>query len=279
MATRRHRSIVTALGIAFAILGAIGLGGDSLSDRAYAADVPVAPSVPAVPVVPDEASVPAGRDVLERLATLSQFDALAATSSDSVRSTTAACLSAYLLLGGEFAPVARTFDLASAPTYGNLHRVQDALYLKANRDGEPGIRASATALYDTSDVLSDWSRRGDDELHRVLEPLGLSSERLYGPTLATATQKGERLMDLLTEDSTRVFLVGLSREPGTCTLHALPSDGVENHYVLVLWRESGFQVLDSGQRPGSRMLYQWSDETASAMLFDTHNAIYWISRR
>ena len=275
MATTRRMSTVIALGIALAILGAVGWRGVAVSEPASARGVPVVRGVP----VSDEGAVPAGRDLLQRLATLSQFDTLEATASDSVRSATAACLSAYLLLGGEFAPVARAFDIAARLTEGNLQLLQDALYVKANRDGEPGIRASATALYDSSDVLSDWSRRGDDELHRVLEPLGLSGERLYGPTLATAKQKGERLMSLLTEDSTRVFLVGLLREPEACTLHALSSDGGENHFVLVVWRENGFQVLDSGRRPGSRTLSRWSDETATAMLFDTHNAVYWLSRR
>ncbi len=268
MATRRITQLVAALGIALAILGAVAVGGDALVAPVRAADV-----------APDEASLPPGRDVLERLATVSQFDALEATSSDSLRALSAACLNAYLVLGGEFSAVARTFDINGKPTYGNLHRLQDALYHEADRDGAPGLHASATPVYDTSDVLTDWSMRGDDELHRLLEPLRMTSERLYGPTRATVTQKGERLMSLLTEDSTRVFLVGLALEPETRSLHALPEEDAENHYVLVLWRDSGFEVLDSWRPPGARTLSRWSDETASAMLFDTRNTVYWLSRR
>lgn len=263
---RKALTIVLPIVSAFVLLGLV-LGGDTLVPRAFAADVVI-----------DETAPPAGRDLLEKLSTLSQFDALEATSTDSVRAVPAACLSAYLLLGGDFASVARPFDIGGKPTYGNLHRLQEALYQQADRDGVPGIRASATALYDTSDVLSDWSMRGDDELHRVLEPLKLSSERLYGPTRATETQKGERLMNLLTEDSTRVFLVGLALEPESRTLHALPEEGSENHYVLVIWHDNGFEALDSWRPAGSRTRVRWSDETAAAMLFDTRNVIYWLSR-
>lgn len=267
MHSRKALAIVLPIAGAFALL-LLALGGDSLVTRVQAAEIAI-----------DENAQPAGRDLLEKLSTLSQFDALEATSTDSVRAVPAACLSAYLLLGGDFAPVARSFDIGPKPTYGNLHRLQEALYQQADRDGVSGIRASATASYDTSGVLSDWSMRGDDELHRVLEPLQLLSERLYGPTLGTETQKGERLMTLLTEDSTRVFLVGLALEPGARTLHALPEEGSENHFVLVIWHDNGFEALDSWRPPGSRTRVRWSDETAAAMLFDTHNVVYWLSRR
>jgi hypothetical protein len=264
--SRKALAIALPIAGAFALL-AVALGGDALVPRVRAAEVTI-----------DETAQPVGRDMLEKLSTLSQFDALEATSTDSVRAVPAACLNAYLLLGGDFASVARMFDIGGKPTYGNLHRLQDALYQQAERDGVPGIRASATALYDTSDVLSDWSMRGDDELHRVLEPLRLTSERLYGPTRASETQKGERLMNLLTEDSTRVFLVGLALEPESRTLHALPEEGGENHYVLVLWHDNGFEALDSWRPAGSRTRVRWSDETAAAMLFDTRNVIYWLRR-
>ncbi len=262
MAARPTRLIVTALGIAVAILGAVAVPRGVAQNGASGEDAPLV-----------------GRTMLEKLSTVGQLDALEATTTDSVRSASAACLSAYLLMGGDFARIAREHDVPTRLTVGNLHRLQDALYRAANRDTLPGITVSAEALYDTSDAYVDWSMRGDDELHVLLQSLDLSSERLFGPTRATADRKSDRVMARLVEDTTTVFLVGLLLDRESRTLHALPRDTEPDHWVVAFWADNGFEVLDGWRVPGERTRVAWSDETATDMLLDTRNVVYALTRR
>ncbi|MEY4374710.1 MAG: hypothetical protein RL760_877 [Candidatus Eisenbacteria bacterium] len=261
MAARPTRFIVTALGIAVAILGAVAVPRGAAQSGA-AGDAPLA-----------------GRTMLDKLSSVGQFDALEATTADSLRSASAACLSAYLLMGGDFARIAREHDVPTKLTADHLHRLQDVLYRAAARDTVPGIRASAEANYDSSDTYVDWSMRGDDELHLLMQALDLSSERLYGPTRATADRKSDAVMAKLVDDTTAVFLVGLLLDPDSRTLHSLPRDTEPDHWVIVFWADNGFQVLDSWRQPGERTRLSWSDETATDMLLDTRNVVYALTRR
>ncbi|MFM7232169.1 MAG: hypothetical protein ACKO3S_09300 [bacterium] len=270
----RHH--VTALGIA--ILGAVGVPATHAEVPPSA--VPDAATVVRAGFLPaaHEDSLVTGATPLERVAVLGQLDALASTTGDSVRALPAACLSAYLLLGGEFAPVARAFDVPTAFTFGHVHRVQEALLRAADRDGEPGVTAAGEAMYDTADVLFDWSMRGNDESHRVFQRLDLGSERLYGRTRDTEWRRADRLVPLIAEDPGRVFLVGLWRDPGSGELLPLPEGASENHWVLVVWHADAFHVLDPWRATGESGLVRWSDETAATMLFETPNTVYWLRR-
>lgn len=227
----------------------------------------------------EESGSPSGRTLLEKLATVSQFDALSETTSDSLRGSCAASLSAYLLLGGDFATLARRFDVPAKLTYANLHRVQDALYRNADRDGTPGVLATAAAEYDSAGALTGWSLRGGDEYHRVLEALDLDAERLYGPTRERPTEKGVRIGEILAEDSTALFVVGLLEDPETGTSHELIGESPANHAVLVMWHDGGWSALDSWRAPGQSALASWSPELAEAMLLRTKNDIYRVRRR
>ena len=226
-----------------------------------------------------ESSALAGGTLAERLATAGQLDRLEDTSADSVRACAAVTLDAYLLLGGEFAAAAREFDVKPKLTYESVHRLQDALHRACDRDGAPGLTASAEAVYDTSGVLVDWSMRGGDEYHLLLQRLNLSAERVYGPTSATVNHTGERVRALLAEDSTRVFVVGVYEDFGTRTSHALGPDMEPNHWVLAFWTDGAFHEIDPWREPGASGLVRWSDETAVSMLLDTRNPIYWVWRR
>ncbi len=220
-----------------------------------------------------------GRTLVEKLATIGQLDRLDDTATDSLRCACAATLNAYLLLGGDFAVVARELDVKGKLTYENAHRLQDVLYKQADRDGQPGILATAEAVYDTSDVLVDWSMRGGDEYHLVLQKLNMSAERIYGPTRATVNRKGDRIQQLLGEDSTRVFVVGVFEDTESRTAHQMIDGTPGNHYVLAFWYDGAFQAIDSWRPPGEPGLVRWSPDTAEAMLFDTRNVVYWVWRR
>ncbi len=226
-----------------------------------------------------ESAAPPGRAMLDRLSTVSQFDALPETARDSIRSAAAATLNAYLLLGGDFSKVARSFEVTARFTYANLHIVQEALHWNADRDGQPGVWARAAAEYDSAGALTGWSIRGGDEYHRVLESLSMEAERIYGPTADSADWKGARVKQILAEDSTAVFVVGVVEDPTSRTSHAVAEGVPENHYVLVLWRAGAFHELDSWRPPGQSGMVRWSELTAETMLLHTKNAIYRVWRR
>jgi hypothetical protein len=226
-----------------------------------------------------ENSAPPGGTLLEKLSTVSQLDALPETTADSARSSCAATLSAYLLLGGDFAVVARRFEVGTKLTYENLHRVQEALYRHADRDGEPGVWASAQAEYDSVGTLTGWSMRGGDEYHRVLEALNMEAECIYGPTADSLEWKGGRLTQILAEDSTALFLVGVVEDLSDHTSHAMAEGVNANHYTLALWHAGAYHELDSWRPLGQSGLVRWSELTAEAMLLRTKNVIYRLWRR
>ena len=227
----------------------------------------------------DESSALKGRTLVEKLAMIGQLDRLDDTASDRVRGACAATLNAYLLLGGDFAAVARELGVRPKLTYENVHRLQDLLHRQADRDGEPGILATAEAVYDTNDVLVDWSMRGGDEYHLVLQKLNLSAERIYGPTRATVNRKGDRIQQLLGEDSTRVFVVGVLEDMESRTSHQTTDGTPANHHVLAFWYDGAFHAIDSWRPPGESGLVRWSAEAADGMLFETRNVVYWVWRR
>lgn len=270
------RQSVTALGIA--ILGAVGVPA-ALAEVPPSA-VPDAATVVRAGLLPaaHEDSLVTGATPLERVAVLGQLDALVATTGDSVRALPAACLSAYLLLGGEFATVARALDVPTTFTFGHVHRVQEALLHAADRDGEPGVTAAGVAMYDTADVLFDWSMRGNDESHRVFQRLDLGSERLYGGTRDTEWRRADRVVPLIAEDPTRVFLVGLWRDPASGELLPLPEGASENHWVLVVWHADAFHAIDPWRVTGESGLVRLSDDTAATLLLETPNTVYWLRR-
>jgi hypothetical protein len=107
----------------------------------------------------------------------------------------------------------------------------------------------------------------------------MSAERIYGPTRATVDRKGDRIRQLLAEDSTRVFVVGVYEDRDARTSHELTDEAAANHYVLAFWYDGAFQALDSWRAPGESGLVRWSDATAASMLFETRNAVYWVWRR
>lgn len=216
-----------------------------------------------------------GDDTLQQLRYVSQLDELDDTTADYARCSCAATLSAYLLLGGDFAPIAERFGVASELTYANVHRVQEAVYHHANVDGEPGIFGSSHAEYDGDGKLTGWRPHEGDEYHRVLQVFGLHADRVYAPTEADKLDKRAAVQRLLDGDRQVVF-VGVDEDMENERFVPMHERG--NHYVILFRWKGRFYALDSFRKPGNEALVRLDAKQVEDNLFYTPNALFVVYR-
>ena len=224
----------------------------------------------------DESAPLEGRDVLEKLSFVSQLDLLDETRADYARCSAAATLSAYLLLGGSFEAAAARHGVDGELTFGNVHRLQEALYRLADRDGEPGIFGASVARYDDQGQLTGWDRHVDDEYQAVLDALGLSMDRVYAPTRADKRDKRAAVQAWLERSEPVVFVVGVDED--TERERFVPMHERGNHYVIVFRWSDRFYALDSYRTPGRSALVPLSEEEVEDNLLYTPNALFVVWR-
>jgi len=224
----------------------------------------------------DEAAPLAGRDLLEQLSFVSQLDQLDETSADFARCSTAATLSAYLLLGGSFRAAAERYGVDGALTLGNVHRLQEALYLIAERDGEPGIFGASVPRYDDRGRLTGWDRHEADEYQAVLDALGLSMDRVYAPTEADKLDKRAAVQAWLDRPEPVVFVVGVDEDTERERFEPMHERG--NHYVIVFRWDGRFYALDSYRTPGRSALVKLTAQDVEDHLLRTPNALFVVWR-
>lgn len=214
--------------------------------------------------------------MLAKLSYVSQIDLLAETRADYARCSAAATLSAYLLLGGSFEAAAADQGVAGELTLGNVHRLQEALYRRADRDGEPGIFGASVARYDDQGRLTGWDRHADDEYQDILDALGLSRDRVYAPTEADKQDKRAAVQAWLDRPEQVVFVVGVDEDTERERFAPMHERG--NHYVILFrWRDR-FYALDSYRTPGRSALVPLSDRDLEDNLFYTPNAVFVVWR-
>ncbi|NET34872.1 MAG: hypothetical protein F6K19_23085 [Cyanothece sp. SIO1E1] len=221
----------------------------------------------------DEESLLPGNSIIEQLAFVSQLDKLEETTTDYARCSAAATLSAYLLLGGDFAEIASKYDIEPTLTFGNVHRVQEVLYHEANVDGQPGIYGTARPKYDSDGNLTGWYVREGDEYHTVVEALGLEMTRIFSPYESEPLNKRPAIEELLSNPGDEVFIVGVNEDMEQEKFYPM-EEGVGNHYVIMFRHGDHFYALDSYRTPGRNALVALNEEEVNAHLYYTHNAIY-----
>lgn len=216
-----------------------------------------------------------GRDLLEQLSYVSQLDLLEETRADHARCSTAATLNAYLLLGGSFEAAADRFGVGRERTYGNMHRLQEALYHHANTDGEPGILGAARPRYEDG-ALVGWELHEGDEYHDVLAALGLRMERVYAQQEATPQDKRAAVEAWLAGPEPVVFIVGVDEDMRRERFAPMHERG--NHYVLVTRQAGRFYALDPYRTPGRCGRVELRGRELTDNLFHTPNALFVLRR-
>ena len=243
---------------------------------ACAAPAPDSESESLPPLPYDETQLIPGDTLLEKLGQVSQLDNLEETTGDYARCSAAATLSAYLLLGGEFARVASQHDVEGELTFGNVHRVQESLYHLANTDDHPGVFGGSVPRYDEQGRLTGWDRAEGDEYHVILEALELKPSRCYGPTKDAPNDKRAAVREMLADPRPVVFIVGVDEDMESESFAPMVETG--NHYVAMFEHEGVFYALDSFRYTAKSALVRLSPAEVEANLFDTPNAIFAVRR-
>jgi len=224
----------------------------------------------------DERDALAGHDMLAKLRYVSQLDQLDDTTADHARCSTAATLNAYLLLGGEFAPIAQRFGVGTQLTYANVHRLQEAIYHYANVDGSPGILGASHAEYGEGGRLVGWRRHEHDEYQAVLDAFGLHMDRIYAPSKADTRDKRAAVQAWLDDTTPVVFVVGVDEDMERERF--VPMDQRGNHYVILFRWNDRFYALDSYRTPGNEALVALDAQQVEDNLFYTPNALFVVHR-
>ncbi|MEM7456132.1 MAG: hypothetical protein AAF456_17435 [Planctomycetota bacterium] len=211
-------------------------------------------------------------EMIQWLKPVSQLDELEDTVHDFERCSVAATLSAYLILGGNFEACVSRFDVEPDLTRENVQRLQDAIYIHANRDGEPGIFGSCIPEYSDAGALTGWRWHPDDEYKHVVNALGLNVDRIYSGSDSEPDDKRAAVQRALNSDEQVVFVVGVDEDMDTESFQPMVELG--NHYIAVVKVGDQFYALDSYRTEGRSTLVEMNLEQVEDNLMYTPNAIF-----
>lgn len=219
-----------------------------------------------------------GVDLPTRLAHVGQLDQLDDTEFDVERCSCAAGLTAYLLLGGEFAPLAERFGVGAELTFANVHRLQEALFRACTGDRD-GLLGSSVPEFDAEGRVTGWRPHANDKFHLVAEALGLDYEPLYGPTKDSLSDRRKRVEAAVAAAPRAAFVIGCSAgDPGTRVV--APDDAhPANHYALVLAEAGRFWIYDSYCLPGNLCRRELTQDEVRALLWTNRLPPYWMRVR
>ncbi len=210
-----------------------------------------------------------GKTMLEKLSRVSQLDLLADTDGDAARCSVAAALNAYLLLGGEWKPLAKRFLPSDTLTYEQVHRLQEKIYGIANVDGEPGVFGGARPLYDEQKRVVGWERKEGDEVHRVFEELGLETWAIFGPTQDKLNDRKDAVLGYFKEYPNGALIVGVNEDAENSISLPVKPGTFADHYILVFQRKGTYYRLDSWAKPGNNTLHSMTEKEVRELVFET----------
>lgn len=219
-----------------------------------------------------------GFDLPTQLAHVGQLDQLEDTEFDVERCSCAAGLTAYLLLGGEFATLAERFGVGAELTFANVHRLQEALFRACTGDRE-GLLGSSVPEFDAEGRVTGWRPHANDKFHLVAEALGLDYEPLYGPTKDSLSDHRERVDTAVSAAPRAAFVIGCSSGGPGARVVAPDDAHPANHYALVLAEAGRFWIYDSYCLPGNRCRRELTQDEVRALLWTNRLPPYWMRVR
>ncbi|MBT9546482.1 MAG: hypothetical protein IV090_13920 [Candidatus Sericytochromatia bacterium] len=225
-----------------------------------------------------EAEAVPGKTPLEIVSHLSQGDELAETKQDNVRCAAATVLNAYLLLGGKFEDLPAKLGLkleSSDLTYGNAHRVQEAIYLKANVNGGDGLNISDSNRYDFQiGRITRPEVVGESRIAANL--LGLKTHALMGPTREKMTEREPAVKAYLAQNPKAVFYLTVQGGP---PVRAPQEYDKYNHAVTVYHEKGKFYLLDTGvnDNGAGRAMKPLNPAQVKELLYDNKGYVFGLS--
>ncbi|MGE3726787.1 MAG: hypothetical protein AB7I41_14600 [Candidatus Sericytochromatia bacterium] len=219
-----------------------------------------------------------GKTPLEVVSNLSQGDELAETKQDNVRCAAATVLNAYLLLGGKFENLPNKLGLkleSAELTYANAHRVQEAIYLKANVNGGEGLNISDSNRYDfETGRITRPEVVGESRIAANL--IGLKTHALMGPTREKMTEREPAVKAYLSQNAKAVFYLTVQGGPPV----RAPQDYEKYNHAVTVYHEKGqFYLLDTGvnDNGAGRAMKRLNPIEVKELLYDNKGYVFGLS--
>jgi hypothetical protein len=219
-----------------------------------------------------------GNTPLEIVANLSQGDELADTKQDNVRCAAATVLNAYLLLGGKFEDLPSKLGLkldSSELTYANAHRVQEALYNKANINRSDGLNISDSNRYDfDTGRITRPEVVGESRIAANL--LGLKTHAMMGPTREKMTEREPAVKAYLAQNPKAVFYLTVQGGPPV----RAPQDYEKYNHAVALYHDKGqFYLLDTGvnDNGANRAMKRLNPAEVKELLYDNKGYVFGLT--
>jgi hypothetical protein len=187
-------------------------------------------------------------------------------------------LNAYLLLGGKFEELPSKLGLKpehSDLTYANVHRVQEALYLKANVNGGEGLNISDSNRYDfQTGRITRPEVVGESRIAANL--LGLKTHALMGPTREKMTEREPAVKAYLAQNPKAVFYLTVQGGP---PVRAPQEYEKYNHAVSVYHEKGKFFLLDTGvnDNGAGRAMKPLNPTEVKELLYDNKGYVFGLS--
>lgn len=193
-----------------------------------------------------EADAVPGQTPEEQVAHLSQNDSLPETNADNSRCGAASLLNVWLLTGGRFEDAARRFGLPSTQhslTYGNAHRLQEAIYNSVNRDGVAGLTTQLSYTHRDGQLVTT---QFGGEITAAAEILGLKIFPLTGTTTHTLHERKAAVDTFLNQNYRGALLVGVHLDQSSGELLSVNANRPQNHFVTAYRRNGTYTLVDTG---------------------------------
>lgn len=221
-----------------------------------------------------------GATYREVLGQISQNDVLTETLTDSQRCGAAALLSAHLLLHHSFEDAFANLGVQTQSlTYRSVHQAQEALYLRANRDGKPGL-ASIFRYTMYSDGRVD-KPVPEGEINDAAQLLKLRVYPMIGPNKQRFNDKQQAITNFWRMYPEAAFLVGVHLNQKNGSVRAPSNAYPQNHFVLIFRENTRIWLLNSGvlDNGNGSALTALSTQQTQDMLYRTSGSVDALTRR
>lgn len=222
-----------------------------------------------------------GQSVREVLGLISQNDALPETHEDDHRCGAAALLSAHFLLYGSLDKAFASLQMPQVVplTYRSIHLAQERLYLRANRDGKPGLVTQFKYRIYSDGHIDQVQSEG--EIRAGADLLGMRVHPLLGPRKDELYRREQTIRAYWRMYPEAPMLVGVYLNQKTGAVHPVDERTYpQNHFVLIFRDHNRTWMLNSGvlDNGNGSALSELSPQQVKAFLYFTHGSIDALTR-
>ncbi|MFN8673824.1 MAG: hypothetical protein U0457_17310 [Candidatus Sericytochromatia bacterium] len=186
-----------------------------------------------------------GRNNFEKIANISQSDALPETLNDGNRCAASSLLNSYIYQGGDFAKLAQKLGVEQDFTFKNVHLLQEKIYTTANKEGE-GLSTGLSYSYNPiTKKITKAEVTG--EIVEAARSVGLEIIPLNGSNVNTLNQRKEKVDEFFAKYPNASLQIGIHLDTSSGDLYSVNQQYPENHAVTIVKKDNEFYLVDTGQ--------------------------------